>query len=178
MASHGYSPSQALALLLKKVEDGSPELAGRLRAAIDAGKDDWSTETRVGTGKPRKYRKAMRLSDEEALRVVVSALRAHFVEQPLLTTSAASEFAGASLGVDAASPNGLPFDQRPSPLEVGEPIETRLEIELQTETKVLPLGKEREGQETVQVSSTDLELIEDQKSNIELLSELTKFDLR
>ena len=120
----------------------------------------------------------MRLSDEEALRVAITALRAHFVEQPLFTTSAASEFAGTSLGADAPSPGGLTFDQRPSPFEEGEPIETWLEIELQTETKVLPSGTKPEDQETVRLSSTDKELIEDQKSNIELLSELTRFDLR
>ena len=173
MASHDYSPREALDLLLSKVDEGSAELASSLRAAIDTGKDVWATETSVGAGEPRRYRKAMRLSDEEALEVVITALRAHFVEQPLLTTSAVSEFAGTSLGVGALSSDGPPFDHQPSSPEEGEQIEQRLEIELLTETKVL-----RSDKETVQLSRTDSELIEQQKANIERLSELTKFDLR
>ena len=173
MAYHDYSPSVALDLLLTKVEDRSLELASSLRAAIDTGKDVWESETSVGARKPRKYRKAVRFSDEEALRVVISALQAYFVEQPLLTNSAVSEFADATLGGVTIMNGESPFDQQSSPIGADEPIETKLEIELQTETEVLPRGEE-----TVQLFSTEKEMIKQQKENIERLSELTRFDLR
>ena len=171
MALHDYSPGQALALLLGKIEERSPELASSLRTAIDAGKDVWESDDSVAYRKPREYRKSVRFSDEEALQVAVSALRAHFVERPLFTTSAVNEFACASLDVGFARHGELSADERPSPYEALNLIETRVEIELQTETRVSPSSEE-----TVQLSSTEEEMIEDQKKNIERLFELTAFD--
>ena len=173
MAPHDYSPSEALALLFEQIEKGSPELASNLRAAIDAGKDVWESKTFVGSEKPKKYRKAVRLSDEEALRVVIRALRAHFVEHPLLTTSAVSEFAHASLDASATPHAQSPTERRPASFGEHDPIEKKIEIELQTETRVLPRDKK-----TAQLLSTDKEMIEDQKRTINRLFQMTDFNSR
>ena len=102
MARHDYSPREALTLLMNKLIDRDADLAREIRAAVDAGKD---VEERETTGRGRKktrvYRRAVRLTDEEALQVAANALRAHFVEQPLFVNSAADNFRAAA--IDARS---------------------------------------------------------------------------
>ena len=171
MAQHDYSANQALSLLLKRIGESSPDLASSLQAAIDIGKDVWESGNPVGTRRPRKYRKAVRLEEEEALRVVIRALQAHFVEQPLLITSAINDLSVAILGGSTTLDRQAPFDEWSSLDTTDTPIERNLEIELRTETQVLP-----DREDTVQLSSIDKEMIEGQKANIELLSTLTKFD--
>lgn len=171
MAQHNYSAIQALSFLLRVVEERSPELASSLRAAIDTGKDILEYGDSEGTRKPREYRKAVRFNEEEALRVVIKALRAHFVEHPLLINSAISEFANATID-ERDSPNRQSkFGEWPSRYTGSERVQKRLEIELQTETRML-----MEDEETVPLSPIDSEMIARQNANIEVLSELTNFE--
>ena len=172
MPSHDYSPREALDLLLRKVEARSPELASLLQSAIDVGKD--VSEEAPSTGgrkKPRFYRKAVRLSDEEALRIATEGLRAHFVEQPLFTTSAVQEFKEAALGDRADSGRHLSSDKPALARFEGVRVEKQLEVELQTETQVLTADEP-----TVRLSSPAEDVLEQQKKNVERMFELFTFD--
>jgi hypothetical protein len=93
MAKHEYSAPEALGLLLDLIERKSPALANEVRASIDAGKDVEESEPRRGRRKKaRRYRKSVRLSDEEAVQAAAKVLEAYFVEQPLFISSTHASF--------------------------------------------------------------------------------------
>ena len=114
------------------------------------------------------YRKTMPLNSEEALRVAIDVLRAHFVERPLFVTSAMREFGWAVLGSDEHRRKSPLFDEP----ELMEKVSSakQLEVEIQTETQ---LSRVKEG--TVALSAPDEELIEQQRMNVQKLDDLVKF---
>lgn len=168
MASHEYSPRQALALLLRKVRERDPDLAIGLEAVIDAGKDVF-----LPTAKERrKYLKTVQFTDEQALDIALQALRAHFVEQPRLATSAMSEFGKAVPETEGNRRDEESFSQSPSEYE---PHAIRVEFELQTETQVAPKGDEAVDQ-TVPLSPPEKEFLDEQQANVDRLTALLRFE--
>ena len=153
MATHEYSPQEALELLLRKVKEKDSELETALKSAIDAGKDIFESEASTDQKKQWKYRKTTRFTDEEALHAAIATLNAHFIEQPSFTNTAIDEFEVAVLDVGANFRREF------------------LEVEIQTETQISPTDKQ-----TVRLTPTDKGLIDEQKQNIRRLSELVAFD--
>ena len=170
MPSHDYSPRDALELLLRTVKERAPELANNLQSAIDAGKDVSEREATTERKKSRTYRKTVPLTDEEALLIVMSSLRAYFVEQPLFANSAIREFTGAAL---AAYPGSQELASGNSPLESTEGVglERQLEVELQTATQISETGEQ-----TARLSSTSQDLLMEQQANLKRLLEALTFD--
>ena len=186
-------------LLLRKVREHDPDLAIRLEAVIDAGKDVFEKETlrtekmpreyasppgddiEAVPGayrtkkKPREYRKTVRFSDEEALDIALLALRAHFVEQPLLATSAMSEFGKAALEPERDWWDEASVDQSVSPPGEDEPLSVGVEFEIQTETQVAPKD-EPDAKQTVPLSPPEEEIFGQQRENIARLEELLRFE--
>jgi hypothetical protein len=108
MPSHDYTAKDALALLIKKIEEASPPLANRIRSAIDAGKDVQAEEIispAVGKKKAKKryYRKHIAFTDEEALGAAMTVLESHLVESRMMVNAARGEFKQVGL----ASPKKL-----------------------------------------------------------------------
>ena len=199
MASHEYSPREALELLLRKVRERDANLAIGLEAVIDAGKDVFEKETlrtekmprEYGSPpaddfeavpgafrtkkKPREYRKTVRFSDEEALDIALQALRAHFVEQPLLATSAMSEFGKAALEPERDWWDEASVDQSVSPPGEDEPLSVGVEFEIQTETEVAPKdAPDRE--QTFSLSAPEEGILKEQRKNIADLKALLRFE--
>lgn len=171
MPSHDYSPRVALETLIRKVGERDAELARHLQSAIDSGKDVSERQHSPRRKRPRLYRKTVRFSDEEALRIAIEALQAHFVEQPLFVMSASRHFAAAALGdhvdpwrVTRAEP------QKTVPAEtVG--AEKALEIEVQTETQI-----SRADEQTVRLTPPAADALKQQRDHIARLLELTRFE--
>lgn len=198
MASHEYSPREALELLLRKVRERDADLAIGLETVIDAGKDIFEKETRhtekmpkeyasppvddlaAGQGafgakkKPREYRKTVRFSDEEALDIALLALRAHFVEQPLLLTSAMSEFGKVALEPEGGQKVDAAFDQHSSLSREDRPLSIEVEFEIQTETQAVPKD-EQDDKQTVSLPPPEKEIFEQQRENIASLEDLLRF---
>lgn len=142
MTTREYSPGQALSLLLKKLDTQSPGLAAQVRVAIDAGKDVEEKASNPRRKKPRSYRKAVPLSEEEALAAAVDVLQAYFVEQPLFVASAmdnakSAAVAGPRQETVLGSGNEANFDA-----ETGRDDEKMLDIELRAETQLTVGGDE------------------------------------
>ena len=185
-------------LLLRKVRERDADLAIGLEAVIDAGKDVFEKETlrtekmpreyasppvddiEAVPGayrtkkKPREYRKTVRFSDEEALGIALLALRAHFVEQPLLATSAMSEFGKAALEPERGRWDEASVDQSVSPPGEDRPLSIEVEFEIQTETQAAP-KYEQDDKQTVSLSPPGEEIFEQQRKNIARLEELLRF---
>ena len=175
MASHEYSPRHALELLLRKVRERDPDLAIGLEAVIDAGTDVVEREPLRTAERPREYRKTVRFSDEEALDIALLALRAHFVEQPLLATSAMSEFGKAALEPEGSPGAGASFDQSTSPSGEDKPLSIGVAFELQTETQVAPKD-EQAVEETAPLSPPPNESLDEQQASIDRLTALLRFE--
>ena len=171
MASHEYNPRDALELLLRKVRERDPDLAIGLESVIDAGKDIFLPTAK----EPREYRKTVQFSDEEALDIALLALRAHFVEQPRLATSALGEFGKAALETEGNRWNDESLDQSPLPTGEDVPLSIRVEFELQTETQVAPKDEQTVAQ-TVPLSPPEKELLDEQQANIDRVTGLLRFD--
>jgi len=100
MPGHEYSPSEALKVLLAKLE-ANAELAARVKAAIDAGTDKQEAEVASGRGRRKRgrvYRKHIAYTDQQALDVALSVLRAHFFELPQIVNTAADDFKDSRIG--------------------------------------------------------------------------------
>ena len=135
MPLHDYSPREALVLLLTKVRERDPELARHLQSSIDTGKDVSEKEYLPNRKKPRVYRRTVRFTDEEALRIATEGLQAHFVEQPLFITSAAHQFAAAALG-DRADPRRVTSSEAQAVASTeGVGIEKQLQAEVKSNSK-------------------------------------------
>jgi hypothetical protein len=171
MPSHDYSPRVALEMLIRKVTERDPELASHLQSAIDAGKDVSERQYSPNRKRSRLYRKTVRFTDEEALRIAIEALQAHFVEQPMFVISAARQFAAAALGdrVDAS-----PIVRAESPKAVateGVGVEKPLEIEVQTETQI-----SRADEQTIRLTPPAADALKQQQEHVGRLLELTRFE--
>lgn len=170
MPSHDYSPREALDLLLRKIKEKAPELASRLQSEIDAGKDISEREPATERKNPRKYRKTVPLTDNEALSVVIDGLRAHFVEQPLFANSAIREFANAALAVHSY-PQEFASGSPSLELTKGVGLEKQLQVELQTETQISEADEQ-----TARLSSTSQDVLMEQQTNLKRLLEALTFD--
>lgn len=155
---------------MRKVEEKDTNLASALQAGIDAGKDVWENATPANQTKRRKYRKTVRFSDEEALRVAISIFEAHFIEQPLFANSAVDELSAVSLDVVANSRQEF-FDRLQAESTEDDSLVERLEVEFQKETEISLTDKQ-----PFRLLRTETETINQQKANINRLSELVAFD--
>jgi len=175
MATNEYSQRDALDALLSALNDKLPELATRVRTAIDVGKDVEEVERPTGgRRKVRSYRKAARLSDEEALRAAVEVLQAYFVEQPQFVSSATQNFRLAALGGTlTASGEGR---KTPGPAAnesaAGLNEEKVLEVELRAETQITAADLE-----TQILEPKPDELVREQMNNLEAVCTLMSIKL-
>ena len=170
MATHEYSPQDALELFLRKVKEKDSELENELKSAIDAGKDIFESGASADQKKKWKYRKTTRFTDQEALHAAIATLNAHFIEQPSFINTAIDEFEDAVLDVGANFRREF-FDPLQEESTKVVPLEKQLEVEIQTETQISPTDKQ-----TLRLMPTDKELIDEQKQNVRRLSELVVFD--
>ena len=79
MPKHDYSAKDALALIVRKIQEAAPDLARQIQSAIDAGIDVQAEETLFPAAgkrraKKRYYRKHVAHTDEEALTVAMTVL--------------------------------------------------------------------------------------------------------
>ncbi len=160
-----YNATSALELLLNKLDERQASLAAEVRSAIDAGRDIVEPERVRKRKSAREYRKAVAFTDSEALMVAVQVLRAHFVEQPLFAASAASNFAGAAvgLGADDMTDGRVPTTSLP---KAGAP--KVVAIEIQTETQFT-----KSDRETATLPSVSPESIREQMDRLNHLVKLT-----
>ena len=138
MSTHDYTPEQALEVLMQKLGSGDEQLAAEIRAAIDTGKDVAESEPSSRRKKPRTYRKTVPFSYEEALQVAISALQAHFIEQPLFANSCAANMSRAAIGTPR-DPRHATFGRSGRSVDLtvqAEGEEKTVMIELQTETQI------------------------------------------
>ena len=103
MPTHEYTPREALDLIIRRIDSASPELATRIQAAIDEGKDVSVEGEEIVTGRRRRrrkyfYRKNVALTDEEALQITIVVLQSHLVETRKIMRAAQQEFTSAGLG--------------------------------------------------------------------------------
>jgi hypothetical protein len=97
MSKHDYTAKDALILLLGKIERSSPEFADQIRATINAGKAKLQkvverSESGKGPKRKRLYWETVPYSDEEALKVALTALNAYLVETRLFMEIAGDDF--------------------------------------------------------------------------------------
>jgi len=171
MARHDYSPHEALGLLMQKLRERDEDLATEIQAAIDAGKDVEETEpTGRARKKTRSYRRAVRITDEEALRVATNALRAHFIEQPLFVESAADDFRSAAIDTQGGHAPRRPNGQGQAKPATGVDVEKILEIETQIETQISPADRT-----TLRLERASPEALAKQRENLDLLYDLIDF---
>lgn len=173
MRNHDYSPDEALAVLMRKLAERDTVLQGQIQAAIDAGKDVEEHENIPGLRRrARGYRKTVRLTDEEALRMALDGLQAHFVEQPLFVISAARDFKAVAAGHPVGNRRRSRSGNQQSPSVPLEEVDTAkvLEIELQTETQI-----SRKDQQTFRLEPHSDQLVEEQKMHVRRLAELIEF---
>jgi hypothetical protein len=106
----------AFAVLMRKVREKDTELATRVQAAVDAGKDVEETEPlpRGRKEKLRSYRKTIPYSYKEGFQVALNALAAYFVEQPLFINSSLDNIAQAALERPNRPVHILSADKRPT----------------------------------------------------------------
>jgi hypothetical protein len=168
MARHDYSPRDALDLLIRTVASRDSELARDLQSAIDAGKDVSERENAIRRRKPRFYRRKVRFTDEEAIRIAIEVLQAHFVEQPQFVNSAAHQFAAAAIG-DRVEPWRTRREK--APVNEGVGLNKPFEIEIQTETRISEAD-----QQTFRLIAPSQDLLRQQEQQIARLLELASFE--
>lgn len=173
MRGHNYTPDQALELLLRKLRAKDEALAAQIQTAIDAGKDVSESEPVTDRRKkPRRYRRTVAFSVDEALKVAVSALQAYFVEEPLFVDHAIEELTALPVGVPADRWTMVlddSFQSKSIELERAG-SEKEVEIELITETQL-----RKSGEEIMPLTRTPIAEIEEQRRNIARLSDLFDF---
>lgn len=133
MSAHDYSPEQAFELLMRKLAARDEDLAARVQAVVDEGKDVEETET-VGSRRRRTrvYRKTVPYSYDEALRAALKALEAYFIEQPLFASSLNDDFSTAVLGL----PKRM-HQHADSGIDIKtQGTEKSVQVELRTETQI------------------------------------------
>jgi hypothetical protein len=175
---HEYTPQEALDLVIRKVNNRHSELAGRIRAAVNAGTDVQEIEQRRArdTNKPRSYRRTVPYSPEQALQVAVDTLQAHFVEQPLFINSLLDNMVHASLGPETTGSPPLAGYDKPIQIKTAG-TEKAIEIELHTETQLVgELGVTSGEPEVQPMPKVSAEEIREQQSNLNRLRAL--FDFR
>jgi hypothetical protein len=171
MSDHDYCAETALEVLMRKLQERDPVLAGTVQSAIDVGKDVSEQETSGGRRrKPRFYRRTVPFGHEEALQVELNTIRACFVETTLFINSSAEDFKETALGVPHHPRWFLDADGHQPISEEQGGTDKLVEIELQTETQIT-----RAGEETMVLKPVDKHDIEAQLANSARLEELTDF---
>ena len=174
MSIHEYTPKQALDTLMQKLEKGDPQLAAKIQAAIDAGKDIRETDPGRQRRRPRYYRKTVPLSYEEALDVAMDALRAYFIEQPLFVNSCVANMSEAAIDVQRHQLQPPPwFDAKEQSDHVAlqaKGKERTIVIELQTETQI-----PRREEEPFELTAVDTDELREQRHNWDSLKSLVSF---
>jgi hypothetical protein len=173
---HDYTPEQALRKLIEKLTSADAELLAQVLAAVNAGKDVQEVE-RTGRKQSRFYRHTVQYSPEEALQVALEVLRAHFIEQPLFRNVCHDNMKKTSLGTGGDSRSSF-WDSKKEPVAPeAAGAEKAIEIELQTETEIIPGGTPltQRRQETLTLArASDAELTE-QQGNFDQLQALVDF---
>ncbi len=173
MPDNEYTPAEALDLIMGRLRQRDPQLAGRIQAVIDGGKDIQERVQGRRADRPRYYRRTVRMTDADALQALVDSLRAVFVEQPLFVNSALmnSRFTAIGLPVQRQLfPSATTSNETSLAYEhVGEDKE--VEIELQTETQI-----SQEDEQTMALKQVDEGLIQGQLDNLQRLRHLVTFD--
>jgi len=170
MSTHDYSPQDAFELLMRKLTERDRELAIRVQAVVDEGKDVEETEI-VGSRRrrTRAYRKTVPYSYDEALRAALKALEAYFVEQPLFTSSVIGDLTNAALAVPKRLHQSEDFGIDSKTLGVEKPVE----IELRTETQI-----SAPAQETFSLHRATAQQIKEQQENLTRVMALIDFSER
>jgi hypothetical protein len=172
---HEYSPQEALRKLIEMLTFADAELSAQVLAAVNAGRDVQEIE-RSGRRKSRFYRHTVPYSPEEALQVALEVLRAHFIEQPLFRNVCHDNMTKASLGTGDARSSFWNSKKETVAFEDAG-AEKAIEIELQTETEIIPSGTAltQRRQETLAMTrASDAELREQQR-NLDHLQALVDF---
>jgi hypothetical protein len=171
---HNYTPEEALRKLIEKLTSADAGLTAQVLSAVNAGKDVQEIES--GRRKSRFYRHTVPYSSEEALQVALEVLRAHFIEQPLFRNICHDNMKKAALGTGDSRSSFWNSKKEPVASEATG-AEKAIEIELQTETEIIPAGTAlaQHRQETLTMArATDAELKE-QQSNFDQLQALVDF---
>jgi len=167
MSAHDYSPQQAFELLMRKLAMRDQDLAARVQAVVDEGKDVEETEI-VGSRRRRTrvYRKTVPYSYDEALRAALKALEAYFIEQPLFASSLTDDLSTAALGVPKRmhqhSDSGIDIKT--------QGMEKSVQVELRTETQI-----SAPAQETFSLDRVPIQQIKQQQENLAHLMTLIDF---
>jgi hypothetical protein len=155
----------AFAVLMRKVREKDAELAARVQAAVDAGKDVEETEPFPGGRKEklRSYRKTIPYSYKEGFQVALDALAAYFVEQPLFINSSLDNIAQAALERPNRLIHNLPADKRPTNwfAEETKGREKPVEVEVRLATQI-----SQPTEETFTVRRVPQEQLQEQQRNL------------
>lgn len=186
MPMHDYTAEQALTMLIEKVRTLSPELAERVRVAVDAGSEMQAEEeeqARFKRGrKPKKhqYRKAVPYTAEQAVTVAVAVLKSHLVESRLAVNTAFDEFTAADIAAPEKPPRRQktsPYEPRPDPSSTtaqsqaqGAGAEKVVEIETEPETV-----QEKKQEPNLPLKPEDPRAVETLRELMTVLEKLTTF---
>ncbi len=178
MSRHDYTPEQALRRLIEKLAGQDEQLATQVLAAVNAGRDVQEVERR-GKRKSRSYRHTVPYAPEEALGIALEVLSAHFIEQPRFINSFHDNMVHAEIGARGATPTPSFVSQKPERIDaVG--VDKTVEIELQTETEIIPTetALRQQRQQTVVVHRVSANEIRQEEANLERLRQLVDFTER
>lgn len=172
MASPDYTPAQALKLIMTKLEERDGDLANNVRAAIDAGKDIDEEQISGSNRKTRQYRKSVPFTEMEALRILATVLKAHFIEQPLFLDSLIQDFEPVVIEEGNLEERQLLNARRDMTEDAGgkKDIAKNIKFESQTETQI------SESNEPVfDVKPISGREIDEQRSNLAEMEKLLDF---
>jgi hypothetical protein len=171
---HEYTSEQALRLLIEKLTTRDPELAAEVAMAVNSGKDIQETERR-GKKTLRFYRHTVPYSPDEALKVALDVLRAHFVEQPLFMNSCHDNMAQAAVGLNDT--RSFPWEGKKQIVQSSMGEDKAVEIEVQTETEIVPTGGRLAPQykATLRIQRISDDNIKQEEANFNHLRTLTDF---
>lgn len=170
MNSNEYTDEEALATLIRKLEERDTALAVHVQGVINAGRDIEEREPVArGSRRLRTYRRTVPFSPDEALQTAVEVLRAYFIELPQIVNSTLDDFRPVALARpgDAWSPFGTTTGEEDLVLEALG-VDKEVQIEIETETQITPRGD----REYLALARTPQDLIEVQLSNLARLGDL------
>lgn len=171
---HEYSSEEALRRLIEKLTTRDQELAAEVTMAVNSGKDIQETERR-GKKTLRFYRHTVPYLADEALKVALDVLRAHFVEQPLFMNSCHDNMAQAAIGANET--DSFPWERKRQTVHSSVGEEKAVEIEVQTETEIVPTGGRLalQSRGTLHMGRISENDIKQQETNLRQLRALTDF---
>ena len=174
MNSNDYTAQEALATLMRKLEERDTALAVHVQSVINAGRDIEEREpASQGARRLRTYRRTVPFSPEEALQTAVEVLRAYFIELPQIVNSTLDDFRAVAVArhADPSSPFGAGTGDDDVILEALG-VDKDVQIEIETETQITPRGDRQH----LTLARTPRDLIEDQRRNLTRLGALTTLD--